>query len=60
VGTRPDDDPQKFETRWNEFMSRTYPVIEKYREEGILREVDGMPPVDEVHRLVMGVVNELR
>ena len=56
VGVRPDDDPEKFATRWNEFMTRTYPVVEKYKVEGILKEVDGLPSVEEVHGMVMGVV----
>lgn len=60
VGVRPDDDPEKFATRWNEFMTRTYPVIEKYKTEGILKEVDGMPSVEEVHGLVMRVIESLK
>lgn len=56
VGIRPDDEPQKFATRWSQFMDLTWPVIEKYRAEGILQEVDGKAEVDEVHRSIMNVV----
>lgn len=56
VGRRPDDDPGKFATRWQEFMTRTYPVAEKYRRQGILREVDGMLTISEVHGQVMKVI----
>lgn len=58
VGTRPDDDPAKFATRWNEFMSRTYPVIEKYQTQGIVYEIDGMKSIEATHAQVMGVVNQ--
>jgi len=57
IGTRLDDDPTKFATRWDEFMTRTYPVVEGYREQGIVHEVDGMPSVEEVHDSVMEVIN---
>jgi len=53
VGSRPDDAPEKFATRWDEFMNQTYPVVERYLAEGIAHEVDGMPPVPEVHEAVM-------
>lgn len=56
IGTRPDDDPTKFATRWDEFMTRTYPVVESYRQQGIVHEVDGMPSVEEVHAQIMEVV----
>lgn len=58
VGVRPDDAPEAQETRWTEFMTRTYPVIEKYRNEGILEEVNGQLPIEEVHRNVMNVVKQ--
>jgi adenylate kinase len=60
VGTRPDDEPAKFATRWNEFMEQTFPVVERYLAEGIAREVDGMPSVPEVHEKVMELVSKLR
>ena len=59
VGTRPDDEPHKFATRWNEFMKHTYPVVQKYQAQGILREVDGMPAIDTVHTSVMDVIHSL-
>lgn len=58
IGRRPDDDPEKFATRWQEFMTQTYPVVEKYRRQGILREVDGMLTIQEVHGQVMKVIEE--
>jgi len=60
VTTRPDDDPEKFATRWDEFQNRTKPVADRYKEEGKLIEVDGMRSIAEVHENVMGIVNSLR
>lgn len=57
VGTRPDDEPEKFETRWSEFMKHTFPVVEKYRKQGIVCEVDGMVEIPSVHKQIMEVIN---
>lgn len=53
VGVRPDDEVDKFETRWNEYLNQTYPVVEKYLLEGIVHEIDGTAPMDVVHREIM-------
>ncbi len=58
VGMRPDDEPEKFATRWDEFMNRTYPCVEKYRSWGVVGEVDGMSSVEDVHESVMKVVEQ--
>lgn len=61
VGVRPDDDDaKKLETRWSQFMENTWPVIEKYKEEGILEEVDGQKDINEVHQAVMQVIKKLQ
>ncbi len=57
VGVRPDDTPEKYETRWSQFLGHTWPVVEKYRQEGISYEVDGMGSIEEVHKRVMGVIS---
>lgn len=58
IGVRPDDEPEKIATRWNEFMKNTHPVIARYTAEGIAREVDGKVSVPEVHEQVMTVINQ--
>lgn len=58
VGMRDDDRPEKIETRWQEFESKTYPVIEKYRQEGILQEVDGQLSIPDVHAQVMKIIDQ--
>ncbi len=56
VGVRPDDEPAKFTTRWKQFMELTYPVVENYRQRGMVNELDGMPNVTNVHKNVMSVI----
>jgi len=56
VGMRPDDDPAKFATRWDEFKKRTYPVVENYEQTGILKRVDGQGTIEDVHAAVMNVI----
>jgi len=53
---RPDDDPAKFATRWDEFKKRTYPVVENYEQTGILKRVDGQGTIEDVHAAVMNVI----
>ncbi|MCE9642792.1 MAG: nucleoside monophosphate kinase [Candidatus Andersenbacteria bacterium] len=57
VGQRPDDAPDKFMMRYNQFMEHTYPVVEKYREERILYTIDGTQSIEEVNREVMGIIS---
>jgi len=58
VGTRPDDNPEKFATRWNEFQKHTYPVIENYLKEGILQKISGQHEIAKVHEQVMRIINQ--
>ncbi len=58
VGRRPDDEPDKFLTRYNQFMEHTYPVVERYREEKILHVVDGIPEIQTVHESIMHVIDQ--
>ena len=60
VGTRPDDRPEKLATRWDEFLQQTYPVVERYRRKGSLREVDGHRTIDQVHAEVMESIRDGR
>lgn len=60
IGVRADDAPEKHTTRWEQFLELTHPVIERYREQGIVHEVNGMASIDDVHRHVMEVIASLR
>ncbi|OGY36006.1 MAG: hypothetical protein A3E36_04270 [Candidatus Andersenbacteria bacterium RIFCSPHIGHO2_12_FULL_45_11b] len=58
VGRRPDDEPEKFLTRYNEFMKHTYPVVERYRKESILHVIDGSQDRHVVHEAIMGIIGQ--
>lgn len=60
IGTRADDDPKKFETRWSEFLDKTLPVIEEYSKRGMVHEVDGMPAIPKVHERVMEIITKAK
>ncbi len=45
---RKDDDPEVLKTRLEAYRRQTAPLIEYYRDKGLLRAVDGMAPIDEV------------
>src|ERR1041384_4105948 len=45
---RKDDDPEVLKTRLDAYRRQTAPLIEYYRDKGLLRVVDGMAPIDEV------------
>jgi adenylate kinase len=45
---RKDDDPEILKTRLDAYRRQTAPLIDHYRDKGLLRGVDGMAPVDEV------------
>ena len=45
---RKDDDPEILKTRLEAYRRQTAPLIDYYREKGLLRGVDGMAQIDEV------------
>ncbi len=45
---RKDDDPEVLKTRLDAYRRQTAPLIDYYRDKGLLRAVDGMAPIDEV------------
>jgi adenylate kinase len=45
---RPDDNPEVLKTRLEAYRRQTAPLIDYYRDKGMLRAVDGMAPIDEV------------
>jgi adenylate kinase len=45
---RKDDDPDILKTRLEAYRRQTAPLIDHYRDKGLLRGVDGMAPIDEV------------
>ena len=60
-GIRGDDaDPKVFETRIKEFHEKTLPVLERYKELGLLFEVDASGTRDEVFENVVNILYNIR
>lgn len=53
---RDDDKPETVQNRLNVYHEQTQPLIDYYKEQGILSEVDGMQPMDKVFADIIGIV----
>ena len=49
---RPDDNAETMKTRMAAYRAQTEPLLPYYRSKGILKKVDGMAAMDEVHRQI--------
>lgn len=56
LGRRPDDEPEMFNARWQQYTDLTKPVVDSYEQEGILTRVDGRLSIPDVHAAVMKAV----
>ena len=56
---RKDDDPEVFKSRLAAYERDTAAVTPFYRERGLLHEVDGMAPIDEVSKAIDGILSEV-
>jgi adenylate kinase len=53
---RPDDRPEQIKKRMAEYREKTEPLKAFYRKQGLLREVDGGQPPDEVFARLVGAL----
>jgi adenylate kinase len=56
---RPDDTPETQKHRIAVYLEQTAPLIDYYREKGLLVEVDGRPGIDEIQAELLGIVQGL-
>jgi adenylate kinase len=56
---RPDDTPETQKHRIEVYLEQTAPLIDYYREKGLLVEVDGRPGIDEVQAELLEVIQGL-
>jgi adenylate kinase len=56
---REDDREETIAARLKVYEDQTAPLIEYYREQGLLREIDGVGSVDEIRRRVIEALGEL-
>jgi adenylate kinase len=55
---RPDDTPETQKHRIKVYFEQTAPLIDYYREKGLLVEVDGRPGIDEIQAALLDVIRE--
>ncbi len=56
---RPDDTPETQQHRIAVYFEQTAPLIDYYREKGVLVEVDGRPGIDEIQTELLTIVQRL-
>jgi adenylate kinase len=56
---RSDDNEDTIRVRLREYAEKTAPLLDVYREEGILVEVDGLGPIDEVSARVFEALDKV-
>lgn len=55
---REDDRPATVENRIRVYLSQTSPLIEYYRQKGLLAEIDGMQPIETVTSHLMAAIQQ--
>ncbi len=58
LAVRDDDAPETVQKRLDIYHAQTQPLIQYYRERGILQTVDGTRPMDEVSARIAGLLGE--
>ena len=56
---REDDREQTIANRLQVYEKQTAPLVQYYRERGLLREIDGVGEIDEIRARVIGALGDL-
>lgn len=56
---RKDDNPEVFKTRLAAYKEQTAPLSDHYKKTGLLREIDGMKPIDAVTSEVFAILEKV-
>jgi len=57
---REDDTEETVRKRLQVYRAQTEPILRYYRERGLVRDVDGNPPIEEVFEKVKAVLEKVR
>lgn len=57
IENRTDDNPETIKHRFTVYHKETEPVLNFYKNQGILLEIDGRGTVSEVHKLIISALN---
>lgn len=53
---RSDDNLESFQTRYNTYEEKTEPIIEHYRNKGVLKTVNGIDTVDNIYEKIVEII----
>tara|TARA_B110000263_G_C15036725_1_gene386654 strand:- start:20 stop:670 length:651 start_codon:yes stop_codon:yes gene_type:complete len=57
--TRTDDNPQTIEKRFDIYTKITLPILEYYRKQNLLREINGMGDINQIYKEILGIISSL-
>tara|TARA_Y100000590_G_scaffold451676_1_gene593477 strand:+ start:616 stop:1266 length:651 start_codon:yes stop_codon:yes gene_type:complete len=57
---RPDDSAKTIINRFQNYISKTKPILEYYKKKGSLCEIDGNKKIDEIYDRIKGILNNIR
>ena len=55
---RSDDNLEAFKTRYEMYQEKTAPIIDYYKEKGVLKEINGNDSVENIFKVVDEIINE--
>ncbi len=55
---RDDDRPESFKVRLEAYKAKTLPLVEYYKKEGLLSEVDGLASIEEVFKSIQEILSK--
>lgn len=56
---RSDDTPEKIKTRLDVYYKETQPVLDYYKKQGIVKEINGMGSIDEIFNRITKVLDKI-
>jgi len=58
LARRNDETVEKLQERWREFENETMQSIEYFRAQGLVKEINGMQPIEDVYREIVGYLQD--
>ena len=55
---REDDKPEAVKKRIEVYLEKTLPLLDHYRRQGLVSEVEGVGTIDEIHKRVLGALGQ--
>ena len=55
---RSDDNLEAFKTRYEMYQEKTAPIIDYYKEKGVLKEINGNDSVENIFKIIDKIINE--